>query len=58
MPETGPDNSESAIERRADAVISDLHAGRVVPRKIDEISEAVMRARMDGALRRSLSGRL
>jgi hypothetical protein len=40
------------VHERVDQVIQDVSAGRVVPRKVDELSTAVERAKRDRAVGR------
>lgn len=40
------------VHERVDQVIQDMTAGRVIPRKVDELSTAVERAKRDQAVHR------
>jgi hypothetical protein len=61
MDEDGAGQTESpagTVAGRVDAVIQDLSGGRVAPRQVDQLADAVSRARMDHGLRKALGSRL
>ena len=48
-------NHEQEVEKRVDAVIDDLSNGRVVPRKVDQLADAVTRSRVDAQVGRAIN---
>jgi hypothetical protein len=48
------DNTENAVERRLERVCEDLSAGRVVPRQVDRLNEAVKRTQLNQNLHRAI----
>jgi hypothetical protein len=48
--EKGPDLAPDSVSGRVDNVISDLLAGRVMPKKVDELGKAVERTRQGYAV--------
>jgi hypothetical protein len=52
---SGDQNSETAVEKRVDAVIDDLSNGRVVARKVDQLADAVTRSRVDAQVGRAIN---
>ena len=51
------DTTEAAVSGRVDAVIADLTKGRVIPKQVDQLADAVSRSRMDKALSDALNRR-
>lgn len=43
--EKGPDLAPDSVAGRVDAVVSDLLAGRVIPKQVDSLGRAVERTR-------------
>jgi hypothetical protein len=54
--ENAESNPEIAISRRIDSVCGDLTAGRVVPKDVDRLADAVSRTRMNNSLGRAIGG--
>ena len=54
MSDSQSNSAEQEVQGKVDAVIDVLAKGKVVPREVDRIDDAVQRARRDSAVGRSI----